>query len=117
MSHVTNYTIFLTVMNTMDGPDDENHLPPIMQRINARLPERQKFDNLDRNAGGYKNMECGVFGIGGNYLPFDVVRAAILPEIATMDHDGFLLVVLGQHDSAFSTYTIAQLQAETEGRW
>jgi hypothetical protein len=114
MSLVTNYTIFLTVYNTMDGPDDESGLPPFMQRVNARMPERQKFANLDRNGGGYKNMECGVFGIGGNYLGLDVVRDAILPEADTMDQEGFLLVVLGQHDQSFMKFTFEELQSYRE---
>jgi hypothetical protein len=117
MSRVTNYVLLLSTLN--DNPLDTTATDAVareVEEINQQLKLLEKFQRMDDSAGGYKGMECRVFGLAGNYLQFSTVRSAIL-DVEWRDEDGVMLVYHGPDDSGFESFTLKQLRAMPKEEW
>jgi hypothetical protein len=105
MSVVTN--IILTCSLGERTSDDEVAPPPIAA-LSAWLEAEGygAINNLGERAGGYKHMECYVFGGAANYLPLDAFLSQVWAQ-AWHEPQYVQVFIQRQEDNLFTLYDAA----------
>lgn len=93
----------------MERTSDNESAPPPIAALDAWL-KREGYGGLNDladHAGGYKHMECYVFGGAANYLPLDEFLAQVWAQ-AWKEPSYVQVFTQGQEDNLFTTYTMDQ---------